>query len=176
LHIWSDLAIVFVSKCASNSDTMTYFDAMQFWRAMPHKSAMGYLGTSLFYRFGLTTIPTLVLLDRKGVVLCTDAQPRLVSNPGGVSFPWWAPAHRRVGDRTVVNFNLPPAGAAASAWMLLPTTQLALPVPMHGRPPSFCTTDPPASRPPLPAIDRGRQPSCCGANPPASQPLPQAVA
>jgi hypothetical protein len=70
---WSDLAIVFVLKCASDAYPMKYFEVMPFRMAMLHKSATGSLGTYLFQRFGLTTIPALFLLDRKGVVLCTDA-------------------------------------------------------------------------------------------------------
>jgi hypothetical protein len=149
---------------------------MPFWPAMLHKSVMGYLGISLFQWFGLTTIPALVLLDRNGIGLCTNAQSRLVSDPGCVSFKWRASAHRQVGDLAVVNFDLPPAGAAASAQMLPPTTQLTLLVPPHDRPPSFCTSDPLPIQPLLPAIDRGKQPSSCGTNPEASQPPPQAVA
>jgi hypothetical protein len=107
---------------------------MPFWMAVPHKSAMESLGTSLFQRFGLTTIPALVLLDINGVVLCTDAQSRLISAPGGVSFPWQAPALRPAGERAVVNFDLPPTGVAASARVLPPTTQPSLLVSMADRP------------------------------------------
>jgi hypothetical protein len=134
----------------------------------------GSLGTSLFQRFVITTIPALTLLDKKRVVLCTNAWSRLISDPGGVPFPWRAPALRQVGERAVVNFDLPLTGMVASAQMLLQTTQLALSGPLHGRPPSFCTADPEASRPPLPPINKDRQPSSCAAIPPASGPPPQA--
>jgi hypothetical protein len=141
---------------------------------MPHESATGSLGTSLFQRFGLNTIPALVLLERKGVELCTDAWLRLISDPGEVSFPWRVPALRQVGEHAVVNFDLPPTGAVASAQMLPPTTQLSLLVPLHGKLPSFCTANPGASQPPLPPINKDRQPSSCAAIPSASQSPPQA--
>ncbi len=176
-HSWSDLAIVFVLKCAFESDMMEYFNAMPFWMAMLHAAATGNLGKSLFQRFGLTTIPALVLLDGNGALICTDAWLRLASNPGSSSFPWQAPAHRRIGDRAVVNFDLPPAGVTASMRRLPSTAQLALPVlPDSGKSPSFHDAHPPVSRPLLPAFDSGKPPSFCGADPLASRPPLPALA
>jgi hypothetical protein len=69
--------IVFVSRGNSEADIMQYFYKMLRWTAMPHATAAGPLGKALLARFGVTTIPALVLLDSNGQVICTNARIRL---------------------------------------------------------------------------------------------------
>jgi hypothetical protein len=44
------------------------------WAALPHLESMGTRGQSLMTRFGITTIPALVFLDRNGTVTCVDGR------------------------------------------------------------------------------------------------------
>ncbi len=48
---------------------MQYFYKMPRWTAMLHATAAGTLGKALLARFGVTTIPALVLLDSNGQVI-----------------------------------------------------------------------------------------------------------
>jgi hypothetical protein len=101
----SEATIVFVSRGASEANTMRYFYKMPRWTAMPHATAAGTLGKTLVARFGVTTIPTLVLLDSNGQVICTNARNRLAADPAGLEFPWPAPAGGWRRDPTV-NFAM----------------------------------------------------------------------
>jgi len=79
-----EATIVFVSRGASEADTMRYFYKMPRWTAMPHVAVAGTLGKALVARFGVTTIPTLVLLHSNGQVICTDARNHLAGDPDGL--------------------------------------------------------------------------------------------
>ena len=150
----NEATIVFISRGASEADTMRYFDMMPRWAAMPHATAAGPLGTALASRFGVTTIPALVLLDCNGKVICTDARIRLAADPMGLEFPWPAPAGGRRKPPTV-NFAMgpsigpraaghqapsPPATLRHGSARAVPVSALhppRLPPPDGGRPPSF---------------------------------------
>jgi hypothetical protein len=101
---------------------------------MTHDKVSGKKGLDLHNKFGITTIPALVLLDREGAVLCLDAQERLWEDPTGQHFPWQdppaAPRLPRVG------FNLMDNSRPDVARLLTP-----LPRP-SGRPPQFATVRP----------------------------------
>ncbi len=97
----SEATIVFVSKGASEEDTMRYFSKMPRWTAMPHATAAGPQGKALLAKFGMTTIPALVLLDGNGRVICTDARVCLAADPTCLGFPWQAPAGTRCRNPTV---------------------------------------------------------------------------
>jgi hypothetical protein len=49
------------------------------WAARLHLESMGEQGQSLMTRFGITTIPALVLLDGNGTVVCLDGCQRVTS-------------------------------------------------------------------------------------------------
>ena len=68
--------------------------------------------SELMAKFGITTIPALVLLDERGQVICADGRGRCGADPEGLSFPWREQPNRGPGTRAVVNFNLP-AGVRA---------------------------------------------------------------
>jgi nucleoredoxin len=74
--------VVLVSQCRNTRATKHYFSAMP-WTAMTHAKVSGKWGLALQDKFGVTTIPALVLLDREGAVLCQNAQDRLQEDPTG---------------------------------------------------------------------------------------------
>ncbi len=78
--------VVLVSRYIDVRATEHYFSAMP-WTAMTHDEASGKKGLDLLNKFGIRTIPALVLLDREGAVLCRDAQERLREDPTGQHFP-----------------------------------------------------------------------------------------
>ena len=150
----NEATIVFISRGASEADTMRYFDKMPRWAAMPHATAEGPLGTALASRFGVTTIPALVLLDCNGKVICTDARIRLAADPMGLEFPWPAPAGGRrkppmvkfamgpsIGPRAAGHqAPSPPATPRHGSARAVPVSALhppRLPPPDGGRPPNF---------------------------------------
>ena len=150
----SEATIVFVSRGASEADTMRYFDKMPRWAAMPHATVAGTLGTALAKRFRVTTIPALVLLESNGKVICTDARIRLAADPTGLEFPWPAPAGGRCKNPSI-NFAMgpligphvaghqapsPPATPRHRSAGVVPGSALRpprLPPPDGGQPPSF---------------------------------------
>jgi nucleoredoxin len=125
--------VVLVSRCIDARVTKHYFSAMS-WTAMTHDEASGKKGLDLLNKFGITTIPALVLLDGEGAVLCRDAQERLRKDPTGQDFPWQdppaAPRLPRVG------FDLEDNSRPDVAHLSTP-----LPRP-SGRPPQFATVRP----------------------------------
>jgi hypothetical protein len=113
LQCRSKATIVFVSKGALEEDTMRYFNTMPWWTAMPHATAAGPCGKALLAKFGVTTIPALVLLDDNGRVICTDARVRLAADSTGLGFLWRAPAGTRCLNPTV-DFAMGPAEAPSA--------------------------------------------------------------
>jgi thiol-disulfide isomerase/thioredoxin len=125
--------VVLVSRCREARATKQYFSPMP-WTAMMHDEASGKTGLDLLDRFGITTIPALVLLDGEGAVLCRNAQERLRENPAGLHFPWQdPPAAPRIQQ---VRFDLVDISRPDVARQLNP---LARP---PGRPPQFMTVRP----------------------------------
>jgi thiol-disulfide isomerase/thioredoxin len=95
--------VVLVSRCKDARATEHYFSAMP-WTAMTHDEASGKTGLDLLHKFGITTIPALVLLDGEGAVVCRNAQEKLQEDPAGLHFPWqYPPAVPRIKQ---VGFNL----------------------------------------------------------------------
>ena len=47
------------------------------WAAMTHAGATGMQGLALMDKFGVTTIPALVLLDGDGALICKGGQEHL---------------------------------------------------------------------------------------------------
>jgi thiol-disulfide isomerase/thioredoxin len=76
--------VVLVSRCKTIRDTHSFFEPMS-WAALPHLKLMVERGQSLMTRFGITTIPALVLLDRNGNVVCLDGRRWVTSAPSGQS-------------------------------------------------------------------------------------------
>ena len=70
---------------------------------MTHADVAGTRGLALRERFGLTTIPALVLLDGEGAVLCQNAQESLQEDPTGQHFLWQDTA---APERPLIGFDL----------------------------------------------------------------------
>ena len=101
--------IVLVSRCKEAKDTERYFADMP-WAAMEHNSATGRQGLALMKKYGVSTIPALVLLDGAGALICNCGQEHLRKDPTGNGFPWPAPIS---GPRPAqVSFALPPRAEA----------------------------------------------------------------
>jgi thiol-disulfide isomerase/thioredoxin len=83
----SPFEVVLVSRCKTKANTKQYFSNMP-WTAMAHKDSMGSRGQELMAKFGVVTIPALVLLDGMGAVTCRDGQQWVIENPTGLQFPW----------------------------------------------------------------------------------------
>jgi thiol-disulfide isomerase/thioredoxin len=97
--------IVLVSRCKTAKDTERYFVDMP-WAAMEHNSATGRQGLALIKKYGVATIPALVLLDGEGALICNCGQEHLRKDPTGKGFPWPAPISRP--RPAQVGFVLPP--------------------------------------------------------------------
>ncbi len=85
------LEVVLVSRCQKAKATKYYCSDMP-WLLLGHDTnnevGMKARTLALMAKYGITTIPALVLLDEQGRVLCADAWEKCVVNPEGTSFPW----------------------------------------------------------------------------------------
>ncbi len=82
------------------------------WLAMYHdvnnKVGMNTRMTALMAKFGVTTIPALILLDKRGQVICAEGRGWCVADPKGLAFPWRGKPTVGPVAWAVVSFNLPP--------------------------------------------------------------------
>ena len=97
--------IVLVSRCKEAKDTERYFADMP-WAAMKHDSATGRQSLALMEKYGVSTIPALVLLDGEGALICNCGQEHLQKDPTGKGFPW--PAAISGPRPAQVGFLIPP--------------------------------------------------------------------
>jgi hypothetical protein len=104
------LEIVLVSRCRDAKATKYYGLGMP-WLSMYHdandKVGMKTRMSVLMAKFGITTIPALVLLDKRGRVICADGRGMCGADPEGLSFPWRKQPNSSPGTRAVLNFDLP---------------------------------------------------------------------
>jgi len=73
---------------------------------MTHDSATGWQGLALMEKYGVSTIPALVLLDGEGALICKCGQDHLRTDPTGKGFPW--PALIAGPRPAQVGFAIPP--------------------------------------------------------------------
>jgi hypothetical protein len=106
------LEIVLASSCREEKATKHFSLGMP-WRAMCHdannKIGMKLRTTALMAKFGIITIPALVLLDERGQVICKYGRGWCAADPMGLAFPWWGKAKGGPVAPAVVHFDLPPA-------------------------------------------------------------------
>ncbi len=93
-----------------------YYSLTMPWLLMWHdandKVGMKARMTALMAKFGVSTIPALVLLDKRGRVICPEACGWVNADPKGKAFPWREMAEAPMpglAARAVINFDLPPA-------------------------------------------------------------------
>lgn len=61
------------------------------WLALPPQEAMGERGQWLGEKYGVKSIPSLVLLDEAGNVITKDARNQIPKDKAGIGFPWRNP-------------------------------------------------------------------------------------
>ncbi len=85
------LEVVLVSRCREAKGTKYYRKNMP-WLAMWHDAddevGMETRTSSLMAKYNITSIPALVLLDKRGGLICVDTRDKCVANPEGRAFPW----------------------------------------------------------------------------------------
>ncbi len=100
-----------VSRCREAKATKGLGLGMP-WLSMHHnannKVGMKTRTTALMAKFGITTIPALVLLDKNGCVICVEGCGMCDADPEGLAFPWREEPKVGLGARAAVNFDLPP--------------------------------------------------------------------
>lgn len=85
-----DFAIVWISRCRDVQSFGQYFTEMK-WLALPPQEAMGERGQWLGQKYGVKSIPSLVLLDDVGNIITKDARTQLPKDKTGIGFPWRNP-------------------------------------------------------------------------------------
>jgi hypothetical protein len=109
------LEVVLVSRCREAKATKYYSLTMPWlsmWHNANNKVGMKACTTALTAKFGISTIPALVLLDEQGHIICPEAHGWVNDNPKGKAFPWRETVEAPIpgpAARAVVNFDLPPA-------------------------------------------------------------------
>jgi len=79
-----DFEVVFVSMDNTAEEYKSYTNEMPWW-CLPHKSpVMGKLAN----KYGAQGIPHLVILDKDGSVLVSDAVGEVSTDEEGKNFPW----------------------------------------------------------------------------------------
>jgi hypothetical protein len=86
------LEVVLVSRCQEAKATKYYREDMPWvsiWHDADDSVGMEACTSSLMARFGITSIPALVLLDKRGGLICAYAWDKCVADPEGQAFLWW---------------------------------------------------------------------------------------
>jgi hypothetical protein len=109
------LEVVLVSQC-SEAKATKYYSLTMPWLLMWHNAnnevRMKARATALMAKFGISTIPALILMDKQGCLICPEARGWVNADPKGKAFPWRETAEAPMPGpvaRAVVNFDLPPA-------------------------------------------------------------------
>jgi nucleoredoxin len=85
------LEVVLVSRGREAKATKYYREDMPWvsiWHDADDEVGMEARTLSLMARFGITSIPALVLLDKRRGLICADARDKCVADPEGWAFPW----------------------------------------------------------------------------------------
>jgi hypothetical protein len=117
----SDTAVILVPVRMARDESKRYFGMLYDWLLVPYN---GVSAATLVYRFHITTVPAIILLDASGQVVCRDGRDRIRTDRLGQNFPWRSPPPPR---HPAVNFDLPPA-ARRNAPPPPSTSVLPLPV------------------------------------------------
>jgi hypothetical protein len=59
------------------------------WHDADDETGMEARTSGLMAKYGITSIPALILLDKRGGVICADAWDKCVVEPERCAFPWW---------------------------------------------------------------------------------------
>jgi nucleoredoxin len=87
----NQLEVVLVSQCREAKATNYYREIMP-WLSMWHNAdnevGMEARTSTLMAKYGITSIPALVLLDKCRGLICADARDKCVEDPEGRAFLW----------------------------------------------------------------------------------------
>ena len=109
------LEIVLVSRCRTWQASEALFATMP-WTAMAHLDSTGARGTDLMTKFGVTTIPALVLLDGTGAITFQDGRAEVVRQLAAVEGAGGATVGgRRKASITAATTATPRGGIASEA-------------------------------------------------------------
>jgi nucleoredoxin len=61
---------------------------LSMWHDADDEMGMEACTLALMAKYGITSVPALVLLDKRGGVICADARDKCVADPEGRAFPW----------------------------------------------------------------------------------------
>jgi hypothetical protein len=61
---------------------------LSMWHEADDEAGMEARTSSLMTKFGIMSIPALVLMDKQGGLICADARDKCVADPDGWAFPW----------------------------------------------------------------------------------------
>ena len=86
----NDFQIVWISRCRDVQSYGQYFTEMN-WLALPPQEAMGERGQWLGEKYGVKSIPSLVLIDDAGNIITKDARNQIPKDKAGIGFPWRNP-------------------------------------------------------------------------------------
>jgi hypothetical protein len=85
------LEVVLVSRCREAKAAKYYRENMP-WLSMWHDAddevGMETRTSLLMAKYNIMSIPALVLLDKRGGLICADARDKCVVDPEGQAFPW----------------------------------------------------------------------------------------
>jgi nucleoredoxin len=86
-----EFQIVWISRCRDMDSYTQYFAKMHGWLALPPQEAMGERGRWLSDKYGVKSIPSLVLVDDMGQLITKDARNKIPADRAGIGFPWRNP-------------------------------------------------------------------------------------
>ncbi len=87
----NQLEVVLVSPCREAKATNYYREIMPWlsmWNNVDNEVGMEACKLSLMAKYGITSIPALILLDKCGGLICADAWDKCVKDPEGRAFLW----------------------------------------------------------------------------------------
>ncbi len=61
---------------------------LSMWHEADNEAGMKARTSLLMTKFGITSIPALILLDKQGGLICADAWDKCVADPDGRAFLW----------------------------------------------------------------------------------------
>jgi len=83
--------IIWISQSKNIESYIYYYASMDSFYALPFKQASGVIGKKLLKKYKIQGIPSLVLLDKDGLVIRKNAYEKVKQDRLGIGFPWRNP-------------------------------------------------------------------------------------
>jgi hypothetical protein len=116
------------------------------WHNADNEVGMEVRTLSLMAKYGITSIPALVLLDKHGELICADAWDKCVEDPEGQAFPWRQQSRFPRATETSVRANTARLAKGAREGNPPPVAQARAPAWAAGRGPVVNFDLPPRAR------------------------------